>query len=259
MRVSVIIPCKNEAGVVEQLLDSLTLQTTQPYEVIVVDSHSTDTTVKSVKQYKNKLPLIIHKARTEGVAAARNEGAAHASGDLLFFIDADASLPPGCVAQLTAQVAKRGLEVGGFSQRMATNRLGLRLGARIMNGYVRLMALTPWPIFFSCYFATKKIHHAIHGFDEEAWILEDYDYAYRAARHGAYFGIIHGTFFYASARRFKADSGRDIWRAVYAEFYRYTHGMKAIKKPLYTYQMGNHTNAATSSGKSRHTGVKSHH
>ena len=41
-RISVIIPVKNEAEKIERCLEAVFEQTVQPYEVIVVDGHSTD-------------------------------------------------------------------------------------------------------------------------------------------------------------------------------------------------------------------------
>lgn len=243
MKLSVIIPCKNEAGTVERLLDSLIAQSTPVDEVIIVDSHSTDKTVEVVKGYQESLPLQIITATERGVTAARNQGAAVASGRLLLFIDADIALPQGFVTQLQNTIKKRHLEVGGFSQHMDAQSLGLRIGSHLMNGYVRAMSATPWPIFFSCFFITKQLHKQINGFDPELWIMEDYDYAYRAHKAGGKFGIVNHTYFTASSRRFETGDGHSILRAVYAEIYRYTHNMK-ITKPLFHYSMGEHTTKA---------------
>lgn len=221
----------------ERLLDSMARQTRTADEIVVIDSHSTDNTAKSVMNYAPKLPIRLITAKGKGATRARNEGAAKASGELLLFIDADVQLPPEFIERMMTQIAKRKLEVGGFSQRMDAEKASLRTGARIMNGYVRAMSFTPWPIFFSCFFMTKERHEEIGGFDPEIWIMEDYDYAYRARKAGAKFGLIQGTYFVASARRFEEGEGHSILKALYAELYRYTHGMRLIK-PLFTYEMG---------------------
>jgi glycosyltransferase involved in cell wall biosynthesis len=240
MKLSVIIPCKNEAGTVEHLLDSLIAQSTPVDEVIIVDSHSTDKTIETVKNYQKNLPLQVITATQRGVTAARNQGAAVATGRLLLFIDADITLPRDFITQLQNTIKERHLEVGGFSQHMDAQSFGLRFGSYLMNGYVRTMATTPWPIFFSCFFITKQLHKQINGFDPDLWIMEDYDYAYRARKAGGKFGIVNDTHFTASSRRFEAGEGHSILRAIYAEVYRYTHGMK-ITKPLFHYSMGEHT------------------
>lgn len=237
MNISVIIPCKNEAGTVENLLDDLVRQTTPVNEVVVVDSHSSDNTAAVARGYSEQLPIKVIAAMERGVSHARNEGAAAAAGDMLIFLDADAQLPANFIAVFRQQIAKRGLEAGGFSQRMAGNNLGLKVGARLMGAYQKIMSFTAAPIAFSCFFATKAVHEAINGLDPQVWIMEDYDYAYRAKKSGAKFGIIRGTYFIASPRRFEQKAGLSIGRALYAEIYRYTHGMR-ITKPLFTYDMG---------------------
>jgi glycosyltransferase involved in cell wall biosynthesis len=237
MKLSIIIPCKNEVGVVEHLLDSLIMQEIKPAEIVVVDSHSNDATASVVKSYSDRLPIVVITAQEKGAAAARNEGAAYAHGDLLLFVDADVRLPRNFIRRLTAQVADKSLRAGGFSQRMISRKWSIRLGAHLMNSYVRLMSITPWPIVFSCFFATKDIHKQINGFDTAIWIMEDYDYVYRARKTGAKFGLIRGTHFNASDRRFQKNAPMDIFKAIYAEMYRYTHGMR-ITEPLFTYKMG---------------------
>jgi glycosyltransferase involved in cell wall biosynthesis len=50
MKLSVIIPCKNEVGIVDKLLSSLANQIRLADEIIVVDSHSSDGTAEYVRK-----------------------------------------------------------------------------------------------------------------------------------------------------------------------------------------------------------------
>ena len=238
MQISVIIPCKNEAGVVDKLLESLTQQSRPADQVVFVDSHSTDDTVAHVRQFSDRLPLAFVTATKRGVAHARNEGSVVATGDMLVFIDADSTLPTLFLADFEHQVTTRRLEVGGFTARMPSKKLGIRLGARLMNGYLRLMQHTPWPIAFTCLYATKQAFAALHGFDTELYIMEDYDLALRAHRAGYRVGAITSPFI-ASDRRF-IDNPSQGWKGFYGELYRYTHGLR-ITKPIYDYKMGGQT------------------
>lgn len=238
MQISVIIPCKNEAGVVDKLLESLLVQTRPADQVVVVDSHSTDDTVAHFKAYADRLPMTIVTARERGVANARNEGSEVATGDMLVFVDADSVLPASFLADFEHQVATRGLQVGGFTARMKSKKLGIRLGARMMNGYLRLMQHTPWPIAFTCLYATREAFRSLKGFDTELYIMEDYDLALRAHRGGWRVGAITSPFI-ASDRRF-IDNPSQGWKGLYGELYRYTHGLR-ITHPIYDYKMGGKT------------------
>ena len=235
MKLSVIIPCKNEAGTVDLLLESLTAQTRPADEVIVVDSHSSDETVAHANAFADRLPIRIVTATRKGVAHARNQGAARASGDMLLFIDADATFPPGLLAEFEQQIANKGYQVGGFTQRFDSPDRGVRIGGRLMNGYLRVMQYTPWPIAFSCLFATREAFDELKGFDPHLYIMEDYDLALRGKRAGYRVGVITSPFI-ASDRRF-IDNPSQAWRGLYGELYRYTHGLR-ITKPIYRYDMG---------------------
>jgi len=70
------------------------------YEVIVVDNGSS-------VDWKHQLPrfddaTVLTNASNRGFAAAANQGAARARGDLLLFLNTDVLLEPGCVVDLVA-------------------------------------------------------------------------------------------------------------------------------------------------------------
>ena len=76
-RVTVIVPVKNEAKRIRACLDSLTSQTYDDYEIVVVDDESTDGTVDIISSYIREFP---HKIRllfspSRGTGYAKNLGA----------------------------------------------------------------------------------------------------------------------------------------------------------------------------------------
>jgi 4,4'-diaponeurosporenoate glycosyltransferase len=89
-RVSVIIPARDEAGNLPQLLESLAGQSPIPHEIIVVDDGSTDGTAEIARQagavVVTSQPL---PDGWRGKPWACHQGAAIASGELLCFVDAD--------------------------------------------------------------------------------------------------------------------------------------------------------------------------
>ena len=85
MSVSVIIPTYNRANYVGKAIQSALQQQPTP-EVIVVDDESTDNTHEVVAAFPSVVYLE-QENRREG--AARNNGAAHASGTYLAFLDSD--------------------------------------------------------------------------------------------------------------------------------------------------------------------------
>lgn len=84
-KISVIIPVKNEAEKIERCLEAVFNQTIKPFEVIVVDGHSTDKTVENAR----KFPVKILYEDYGTVGGARQVGVENAEGDFIAFTDAD--------------------------------------------------------------------------------------------------------------------------------------------------------------------------
>lgn len=85
--VSVIIPSYNCEKFIADTIESVLAQDYQNIELLVIDDGSTDNTQKIVKQYSNKLRLIIQP--NSGVCRARNRGIAEAKGDFICLMDHD--------------------------------------------------------------------------------------------------------------------------------------------------------------------------
>jgi glycosyltransferase involved in cell wall biosynthesis len=85
--VSVIIPAYNSAHTLSRALDSVLRQSVSADELIVIDDGSQDNLEAAVKPYGSRVQLL--RQENAGPAAARNNGARRASGELLAFLDAD--------------------------------------------------------------------------------------------------------------------------------------------------------------------------
>lgn len=96
--VSVIITCKNEADVIGKLLESVMKQTYKSTEVILVDNHSTDDTLKIAGRFKKV--KILNKGPER--SAQRNYGAKVSKGEYLLFLDADMKLSPDVIKECVA-------------------------------------------------------------------------------------------------------------------------------------------------------------
>ncbi|MBN1350375.1 glycosyltransferase family 2 protein [candidate division KSB1 bacterium] len=85
-KISIIIPVHNASGYIERCLGAVFLSSYTRFECIVIDDNSTDNSVSLVEDYPVKLLKLNEHI---GAANARNMGARAASGEILFFIDAD--------------------------------------------------------------------------------------------------------------------------------------------------------------------------
>ena len=93
--VSVIVPNYNYGHVLELCLRAIQAQTYPAVEIVLVDDCSTDNSVEVAESLGVR---VLRTPANGGVAVARNLGVAHATGEILFFLDSDIALDTGAVA-----------------------------------------------------------------------------------------------------------------------------------------------------------------
>lgn len=87
--ISILIRTKNEAAFIGKALELVAEQTVQPHEIIVVDSESTDDTVKIVQQWQS-IKLIHMPACEFTFGRSLNLGCQAATGDIIVSLSAHA-------------------------------------------------------------------------------------------------------------------------------------------------------------------------
>ena len=94
MRITIITVTYNAASVLQRTLDSVSRQTCQDIEHLIIDGASKDDTVKIAKAYQEKVPypVIIQSEPDHGLYDAMNKGLHKATGDYLVFLNAGDTL-----------------------------------------------------------------------------------------------------------------------------------------------------------------------
>lgn len=95
--VSIVVAGRNAAPWIDQALASALMQTV-PCQVIFVDDCSTDATLARARTYEQHGLTVLALEKHQGVCAARNRGAAKATGEYLCFLDADDMMPETYIA-----------------------------------------------------------------------------------------------------------------------------------------------------------------
>lgn len=116
MRVSVVIPHLNQPDFLRRCLASLAAGTRQPDEIFVVDNGSIEMPQMICDAFHG---VILLREETPGPGPARNLGVAHASGDVLAFIDADCVADPEWLAAACREMADGHAEILGGDVRIA--------------------------------------------------------------------------------------------------------------------------------------------
>lgn len=102
---SIIIPAFNEEKYLPTTLQSLSDQTHQDYEIIVVANGCTDKTIDIAKKNPNP-KLKLYTLPKANVSRARNFGAGKAQGDMLLFLDADTRLEKDSLQKIKESFTK---------------------------------------------------------------------------------------------------------------------------------------------------------
>ncbi len=110
-KVSVVIPTYNRQDFITQAIDSVSAQTYDDYEIIIVDDGSTDHTREILKPYLAKSNIRYFYQENLKQAAARNNGIRRSTGEYIAFLDSDDLWHPEKLA-LQVQVLEESPEIG---------------------------------------------------------------------------------------------------------------------------------------------------
>jgi glycosyltransferase involved in cell wall biosynthesis len=166
--VSFIIPAHNEElelAATLYAIHSAASHVGQPYEIIVVDDASTDTT----SEIASRVGAKVIKIERRQIAAARNTGGRAARGDHLFFVDADTRINQ---IHVTRALSALGAGYAGGSARVALDGVIPAWGRILLHAFGTLyfgLNLGAGAFLFT----TRRNFEAIGGFDEQYFAGEE--------------------------------------------------------------------------------------
>jgi glycosyltransferase involved in cell wall biosynthesis len=166
--ISFIIPAHNEEHWIGKCLASIRTtmeKVLEPYEVIVVDDASTDSTHQIARQMGARTLQVEHRK----ISAVRNSGAVAACGEIFFFVDADTQVNEQAVrAALTA--LRSGAAGGGCVPALDG---AIPLWGRIIH-FLACLAGRLIRLVGGCFlFCTREAYNSAGGFSESLYAGED--------------------------------------------------------------------------------------
>jgi len=195
---SIIIPTLNEENYLPLLLTAIRSQRFKDYEIIVADNNSQDRTREIALGFGCQIVPGGLPAR------GRNEGAKHAKGDLLLFLDADVIITENFLEDSIKEVEKRSLDIASYTLTPRTNNIFIRNGLNFFYNWPIIISqkFSPWGAM--AILVKKEIFNEIGGFDEDVKLAEDHYFVRTASKLGK-FGILTSTKIYMPLRRFETD------------------------------------------------------
>jgi len=104
MKYSIIVPVYNRPNEVDELLESLTIQTLKNFEVVIVEDGSNITCKDVCDKYSEKLDLKYFMKENSGPGQSRNYGAEKANGEYLIILDSDVVLPENYIKAIEDEI-----------------------------------------------------------------------------------------------------------------------------------------------------------
>lgn len=104
MLFSIIVPVYNRPKEVQELLESLSQQTSKNFEAVIVEDGSTVKCDNIVEEYKDKIQIKYFFKPNSGRSLTRNYGMERAAGDYLVFFDSDCIIPPQYFETVTREL-----------------------------------------------------------------------------------------------------------------------------------------------------------
>jgi glycosyltransferase involved in cell wall biosynthesis len=198
MRLSIVIPAKNEEKNIINLLDCLDKQTFKNFDIIIADASSTDFTVLNSLSHKLSYKIKIVKGGLPGIG--RNNGAKKSKSKFILFIDADATITDNNLLQKSIDlITKKNLDL--VTTNISCRNSNAAKFIYMLNNTFQFLSKFDVPFATGMYFFIRKSKFdELNGFNEEDQFAEDYNLSRKINRKK--FDIVK-SFVYSDDRRFK--------------------------------------------------------
>ncbi len=218
MKYSVIVPVYNRPDEVDELLESLTSQSADSFEVIIVEDGSQVTCRHVCERYADRLDIHYFYKDNSGPGQSRNYGAERAQGEYLLILDSDVVLPPDYLRAVNDELEVEPAEAFGgpdkaspsftavqkaisYSMTSFFTTGGIRGGKKKMDKF--------YPRSFNMGIR-RDVYLGLHGFSDMRF-GEDIDFSIRIFKAGCSCRLFPEAWVWHKRR---ADF-RKFWRQVY--------------------------------------------
>jgi GT2 family glycosyltransferase len=218
MKYSIIVPVFNRPDEIDELLESLTRQTFNDFEVIIVEDGSQKPCKEVCDKYTDKLNLKYFMKENSGPGQSRNYGAERSEGEYLLILDSDVVLPENYLYAIEEELHRDTADAFGgpdrahnsftdtqkaisYSMTSFFTTGGIRGGKKKMDKF--------YPRSFNMGIR-REVYNKLGGFSKMRF-GEDIDFSIRIFKAGCKCRLFPGAWVYHKRR----TDFRKFWRQVY--------------------------------------------
>lgn len=222
--ISIVIPCRNEAGWIGRCLDSIDRNDfpKDRLEVLIVDGMSDDETRAIAEEYAARFPYMRLLDNPKQITpAALNTGIEAANGEIILRMDAHYEYQPDYISKLVSWLHESGADnVGGLVVMEPANETAVARAIAVAvchpfgvgNAYYRIGTSRPRRVDtvpFGCY--RKEVFARVGLFDEDLVRNQDIEFNLRLRKKGGSILLVPDVVIRGQAR----DSLGKLWRMYY--------------------------------------------
>ena len=216
---SIIVPVYNRPDELDELLQSLTLQTYPNFEVVVVEDGSSLTAEGVVERHQMALEIQYFFIKNVGQGFARNFGFGKARGDYFVVLDSDTVIPPHYLAAVNDQLEREFLDAYGGPDRATENFSNLQkaisyaMTSFFTTGGIRGKAKNAGGAFQPRSFnmgMSRRVFQETGGYSRP-YFGEDIEFAKRLQTRNYRMGLIPDAYVYHKRR----GTFRNFWKQVH--------------------------------------------
>jgi glycosyltransferase involved in cell wall biosynthesis len=218
MKYSIIVPVFNRPDEIDELLESLTRQTFNDFEVIIVEDGSQKPCKEVCDKYTDKLNLKYFMKENSGPGQSRNYGAERSEGEYLLILDSDVVLPENYLYAIEEELHRDKADAFGgpdrahnsftdtqkaisYSMTSFFTTGGIRGGKKKMDKF--------YPRSFNMGIR-REVYNKLGGFSKMRF-GEDIDFSIRIFKASCKCRLFPGAWVYHKRR----TDFRKFWRQVY--------------------------------------------
>jgi glycosyltransferase involved in cell wall biosynthesis len=180
--ISIIIPFFNAYHTLQRSALSVVNQEFSDWDLILINDGSNDNSMAMAEKFLVDRRIKLLSQENNGVSAARNLGAANATGEWLIFLDSDDELTREALSNFSSHIKSQ------------PNKLSLKAGYCLVSSYSKVNYIPEKdqysPNLSGTFCLNKKVFTDIGGYDERLSFSENTELFHRIELYGVEFSLI---------------------------------------------------------------------